>query len=220
MPVDSMVKRKWFLTFCSLTVSRHSSSPDRALTSSFVSWNPRGSFTTARREPPSPSTAKGHLSAGKRATSWSARSPATSRASTTCGQSRYQAVATGLHLACSSPVPFTQCASRSISCPGRSLARRMSSCTGATPAASPMRFSRSSWFSLKTTDVSSCISLPAGSHSRSPESTRSPSSDPSSRRAQAARSRSTMVLSCVETSPSSRNWNSRGLARRGTSPRR
>lgn len=50
----------------------------------------------------------------------------------------HQAVATGDHLACSAPVPRAQCASSTISCPGRILASKMSSCTRLTGSA-PMQ---------------------------------------------------------------------------------
>lgn len=84
-----------------------------------------------------------------------------------CNIVAHQAVATGDHLACSAPVPRTQWASSTISCPGRILASRMSSCTSRAPAGP----SSASWLLAYRQLVSSGISLPLGSHLSCPDFT-------------------------------------------------
>lgn len=49
-------------------------------------------------------------------------------------------------MACVRPMPFSQCSSISISCPGRSLAMKMSSCTGRMGLAANV----SAWLALGT----------------------------------------------------------------------
>ena len=62
-------------------------------------------------------------------TNTSASSPHGPLRNVTLGTMRYHAVPTGDNLAWSLPIPLTQCASSSISCPATILASRMSSCT-------------------------------------------------------------------------------------------
>mmetsp|Transcript_40906 Transcript_40906/g.109446 ORF Transcript_40906/g.109446 Transcript_40906/m.109446 type:complete len:298 (-) Transcript_40906:24-917(-) len=116
----------------------------------------RSEDTTARPRPGPSSMSKQRM--GHLATSRSASSPSTGCRRSMRGSSRYQAVATGDHLACPrSPrlLPLCTCISMSISCPGRSRAMRMSPWTGTGGSQA---------------NVSAC--LPKGIHSSCDENTR------------------------------------------------
>jgi hypothetical protein len=77
----------------------------------------RSSLSSCCRTSPTTSCPSFTLnSPGTAAASSSASAPATGCSSTTSGCSRYHAVATGDHLACSRPTPFTACASSSMHC--------------------------------------------------------------------------------------------------------
>ena len=152
-PVDSTEKMKWSLTRVRSTRSSH---PGWRMHSRHM-VQLRGRATVAVGTPARSSMSKtlvGHMPL-----SAVASSPVTGFGSVISGRSRYEAVHTGDHLACVLPMPFSHHASSSISWPGRILAIRMSSCTGAIGA------------SRKRSSCSPC-----GIHSRSPEVTREPSS--------------------------------------------
>mmetsp|Transcript_7938 Transcript_7938/g.14245 ORF Transcript_7938/g.14245 Transcript_7938/m.14245 type:complete len:261 (-) Transcript_7938:636-1418(-) len=150
---------------------------------------------------------------GHAATSSSAISPVTGLRSTTSGLSLYQAVATGDHLACSRPTPFTQCASNLMHCPGESFANRISSCTG------PMLLDMSPCPHANRHDVSSGNSLPAGSHSSALEYTSELTTLPSSLR-HCTSSRNTTVFFSLGASSADLNSNRLGSILSGTMPSR
>mmetsp|Transcript_14487 Transcript_14487/g.43792 ORF Transcript_14487/g.43792 Transcript_14487/m.43792 type:complete len:285 (+) Transcript_14487:239-1093(+) len=198
-PVDWMVKMKRSLCLRTRRISSHSGSPDSRLTFSRWCSLPRVLTTASFLSRPSPSRRKSggctSPSCGRHSSrSSSAFSPSTSFSSTISGSSRYQAVATGDHLACSAPIPLVQWASSSMDCPGRILASSMSGKTAAMSSVSPRA---SLWSSLNVHCVSSGISLPPDKYCRSCDSTFSWLMLPSALRVQSTCSLSTTVLRSV-----------------------
>ena len=116
--VLSTEKMKWSLTRLSCT--RFSQSLARAHSRHIV--HARGRATRAAGTPPASSASK-PLSGPTCATSC-ASAPVTGAGIVTSGSRRYEAVATGDHLACVLPTPFSHHASSSISCGGRHRRRR------------------------------------------------------------------------------------------------
>mmetsp|Transcript_836 Transcript_836/g.2303 ORF Transcript_836/g.2303 Transcript_836/m.2303 type:complete len:365 (-) Transcript_836:129-1223(-) len=132
------------------------------------------------------------------------------RSSTTSGYSLYHAVATGDHLACSSPTPFTQWHSNLMHCFDRNLATNISSCTTLNPSSIRSRWSPSK----PVRPVSSGISDPVLSHTSESENTfPSPPSHVTSIFI-------TAVFRCVFGSAFFLNSNSRGSTRSGIIPSR